>query len=1116
MFRTALQLASERSFIGGTQVVTRLNRRRSHMLRSARLRYFLFALILTSVCYAQSSPTATLSGTVSDQSGATVPDVSITLTNTQTGLVRQATTNREGSFTITLLPPGHYALAATRAGFEIVEVQDIVLLVGNHIALPIKLEVGGVTEKITVEGTAPLLETQSSSSGSTITPEQIDQTPLNGRNYLDLLQLVPGVALNRQNDPTTDGAVPILGERGGNTSFLIDGLPNRDEVNGGPSSQFNQDSILEFQVITSGYKAEFGHGSGGVVNVVSKSGTNSWHGGVSFFHRNYKLDASDIPGQPDAPFLLRWDPSIQIGGPLKKDRIFFFASGERIRESRSLNFQFPPGTPEVIQQLELPFNKRSQTYDTRARVKLDEQVGHHRLSEQLNLTNTHVTDFLPLAQALNLPSTRADLSSRHLMLGFNDSVTLGDQTNPFLLNGYVQYRGEPSATSPAHPEAGVAAVFDNLFSSLDTNQGPGDLGQVLYGPGHSPLVLDENYVSVGANLAKQLNRHGVKFGWDFMRTHVNGAEANNFSDQLWSLVSDLQQYGPLNSGIQILSTEGCLVPQDCLIRLRNSYNGLFAQDDWKAGKTVTLNLGARWDYDSRFPNKTNLSPRLGIAWSPTPKTVVRGSFGLFYDHFRIGLARDIPGFGGANLIQDNSYSFPRLFYGNPSQVSHFDLEAGLNVPCLANDLTDVQIAAMGINCPYVQTGQPYYGIDHLNTVVAPGHAPIPAGAVINTNNVQTLTGLTAQQFADAASVAIGEAPGYWSYDSFGHLASTVPFNGVTGIPITVDPGFSTPYTRSYTAGLQQQLTTNSALDIDYYHKDLRHILGIRVPNLTFQARLPGFDDQHVPGTGNLNIYSYGPWYQGTYDAVTVGYRKRMSGRFTVEANYTWTHEVDNALNSNFISDLQTSPSGAANGAGSTPTDSFVGVPPVVTETDCTGPNGAPPCTTVSNSKAPFISSNGNPVPRAGIFYNGPDIDKGPSDLALAHTFLIHGLVELPWKIYIASIFRVQSGFHYSQIFSNECPEVDGGGNCNGVNFLLGRNHFTAPPFVNLDLRLAKRFDFRDKLKVDTFVEFFNVSNYNSPAAVQQLQPFAGQPVPFGSTIQRLPGREGQVGVRIEF
>jgi hypothetical protein len=139
--------------------------------------------------------------------------------------------------------------------------------------------------------------------------------PINGRNYLDLMQLVAGVAVNRQVDVGSDAAVPMLGERGGNAMFLIDGMPNKNTVDGGSAAPFDQDSILEFQTLTSGYAAEFGHGSGGIVNVVSKSGTSQWQGLLSGFHRNNAFDSSDVAGK-DIPLLLRWDTGADAGGPV--------------------------------------------------------------------------------------------------------------------------------------------------------------------------------------------------------------------------------------------------------------------------------------------------------------------------------------------------------------------------------------------------------------------------------------------------------------------------------------------------------------------------------------------------------------------------------------------------------------------------------------------------------------------------------------------------------------------------------------------------------------------------------------------------------------------------------
>jgi hypothetical protein len=1060
----------------------------------------------------RSQTSSVVEGMVTDQQDLRVAGAKVGISNPGSGTDRSTLSGLDGAYRIPGLPAGTYTISSSKAGFTVETFRNLELTVNSTFTLNIVLKVGGHAEKVEVSAISPLLESITSSTGSTIVPRQIEQMPINGRNYLDLLQLVPGVAINRQQDPSLDSATPILGERGGNAVFLIDGMPNRDEVNGGPAAQFNQDSILEFQVVTSSYEAEFGHGSGGVINVLSKSGTNNWHGTVSFFHRNHELDSSDssLVLAGNAPFLLRYDPSVQIGGPILKDRIFFFVSAERILESRQLNFQFPPATPPILVQLEAPINLHTKTYDTRARARLDEQLGHHALSQQVNLTNTHVTDFLPLLQAINLPSTRNNLDSRRLMLGFSDLATLGDQTNPFLLNMYAQYRGEPSDVKPAHPEAGIATTLDNLFSSLNTGKLSGDLGQVRFGPGHTALTLDQKYVSLGANLAKQVGGHGWKFGWDFQRTQVDGAEANNLLNQLFATTTDLETFGPVDAGVYFLNQQGGVTPHDNVIRLRNNYNGAFSQDDWRVSRNLTLNLGVRWDYDNQFPNKTTFAPRLGFAWSVTPKTVLTASWGLFYDHFRLGLARDIPGFGGANLVTQTFLSFPRLFYGDPSTLTILFARIGLPVPCASSNLTDAQIGAMGLTCAAKSpngTNKPLYGINHLNSVVAPGHSPIPANSVININTVQILTGFTSQQFADAASAFVGAAPGLFSYDPFGNLAIGGKAFPSSGIPITVDPSFSTPHTNAFHVGIRRKLSSEMAIQFDYFHKSIDNILGVRDTNLAFEARIPGHTSETMPA-GTPVTFSYGPWFHGTYDAITLQLSKRMTKRFSLDASYTWTHEIDNALHSSLVSDLQTG-LGAAFTATNGPTDSFVGMTTLVTD----------PITGLTNAGGAFTASNGNPVPRAGIFYNGPELDKGPSDLAVDHTLSIYGLAQLPWKIDVSNIFGAQSGFHYSASFAANPLDVDGDNNFNGLDFTKGRNHFTAAPFVNMDVRIAKRFDFGERVKLFAYLEFFNLFNRDNPAAVNGLpqgtNPSSNTPR-FGQVLQVLPGREGQVGLRIDF
>jgi hypothetical protein len=302
--------------------------------------------------------------------------------------------------------------------------------------------------------------------------------------------------------------------------------------------------------------------------------------------------------------------------------------------------------------------------------------------------------------------------------------------------------------------------------------------------------------------------------------------------------------------------------------------------------------------------------------------------------------------------------------------------------------------------------------------------------------------------------------------------------------------------------MQREIATNSAIQVDYYHRDIRNMLGVRTTNLAFEARIPGHAGELQPGTGTRPILSYGPWYHGRYDGISIGIRKRMSKRFATEAFYTWTNAVDNSLRSSFISDVQTG-LGAGVLGGQGPTDSFIGIPPLVTD----------PVNGKTNANGQFIASNGNPVPRAGRFYNGADLDRGPSDLALNHTFLLHGIVQLPSHFEISGIFRAQSGFHFTD--SAPVPaDVDGDGIRNGVDFLVGRNHFSAPGYANLDARFSRHFIIAERVRIQAMLEFFNLFNRANPAAVEQFQNVSGTPL--GKPVQFLPGREGQAGLRIEF
>jgi carboxypeptidase family protein/TonB-dependent receptor-like protein len=1038
--------------------------------------FFLTGVFVTS---AHAQTTSTIEGTVRDANDAVIAGATIKANGNALSTERTAISDSNGVFRITALPAGNYTVEASQSGFATRVFDSVELTLNRTLTLDIQLDVGAVQERVGITAAEQLLEPTVSSTGGTITPRQIVDLPVNGRNYLDLMQLVPGVTINRQEDPRGDNATPVLGERGGNNNFLIDGQPNKNTVDGGPAAQFNQETIAEFQVLTTGYKAEFGQATGAIVNVITKSGANDYHGVASLFHRNNAFDSSNSLDQTktDAPFLLRWDYSLALGGRVIKDKVFFFGSAERITEDRRLDFVFPEATPQVIRDFETNFDNPTQNFETRAFLKFDEQLGRHHLMQQMNYTNGVIRDFLPLSLSTNLPSTRNDSGARHLLLGFSDTALFGDQAKPWLVNLRFAYRGEPSDTRPSHPDAGPSTSF-NLFDSFTTGEVFGNLGQVQFGNGFTASNLDQKYTSFSASADKYFGQHNFKFGWNFLRTKVDGLESSVLFNQLFATIDDFSEFGPVNSGFFTLVTQGGLTPEDNEIHLRNNYNGLYVQDDWKIHHALTLNLGVRWDYDSEFPNKKNFSPRIGAAWAINSKTVVRGHFGVFYDQFRLGLVRDIPPFGGADRRQVQPFSYPRGFYGIPTIAP---ILVGL---CLSPVLTDAQIAASGAGCPFGPL--PFFGVDHLNKIVAPGHAPIPANAVINVATIEALSGLTPEQFAAQASASIGLPAGFFFFGPFGALThDVIP---AEAIPIGIDGRFKTPHTFSYSVGVQREITKDMVVEANYYHRDMRNILGTRQTNLAFISRLPDHARTFEEPLTTSGISTFGPWYEGVYNGLTVSFNKRFSNRYIIGGSYAYAHQTDNN----------------ATGIIAFPSDSFVGIVPEVTE-EATGK---------TNKGGSFTAANGNVVAEAGTFHNGPDLDKGPSDLSLSHIFQINGLVELPWQIQISSIFRIQSGFHFSRLASTP-EDPDGNLTFNSIDHGpgAGRNRFDAPTFVNADIRFSKRVGIGERVKMQFLFEFFNLFNNANPAAVEAG---AGRPIPFGKASQVLPGREGQIGFRIEF
>ncbi len=1066
--------------------------------RQAMFLLFTFFIVplLSTIALAQTT-TSTIEGTVTDANGAVVAGAQIKAVSTTLGTERTAVAGSDGKFRIVSLPAGAYIITVTQTGFA-PRTSELELTLNRTVTLDVQLAVGAVgVNVVNVNSDVPLLTTDSPATGTTVTPKQIQELPVNGRNYLDLLQLVPGTAINRQADPEGDAANPVLGERSGNNNFFIDGHGNKDAVNGGAAAPFNQETISEFQVVTAGYKAEFGQASGAIVNVITKSGGNGMHGVGSFFVRNDALDSSNsiASGVSEAPYLRRYDTSFALGGPIIKDKFFFFGSAEQIAEDRHIDFNYPPLSPAldaIIRAIETPFDTPSKFRESRLFLKLNQELGNHSLSQQVNYTNGHIYNYAPLSAGNSLPSTRTDRGSRYLMLAFADTILIGDKADPWILTLRGGYRGEPADILPAHPETGGGTILNPYTVPVASPfQFPSALGSVSFGNNLTAQMLDQQYTSISAIANKRFGDHDVKFGWSYMHTKVDGFVSRTLANQLFATTPDIVAFAPAEAGIRLLLDTGGVTPADDEVHLLNHYNGVFFQDDWKIRHNLNLSLGIRWEKDSEFEASKNFAPRLGVTWGVTQKTVIRGQFGIFYDQFRLGIARNVPQFGGANQVAAQDLLFPRGLYGSPGFFSSIGLLLLGSGPCFANawnnNLTDAQITAQGLTCT-LSPSLPMIGVDRLNRVVAAGHAPIPANAVITVNNIQSLSGLAPDQYLAGINTAIGR-PGYFVFGPTGYLSNhIIPGFGAPNVLENMD---QTPNTMGFSVGFQHEFTKDLVFEADYHHKEIRDILGVRSTNLAFRSRVTGraFDP---PGTEQIG---FGPYYEGKYDGLVLALNKRFSNRYQLGASYGYSSATDNNI-----------------GINAGPSDNYIGVVPVVVDPG----NPATSCPSQTNATGSYTSCRGNFVAQAGTFWNGPDVDKGNSGLALAHVFQVNGLVSLPWQIQVSGIFRAQSGFRYSRQWGGPgLIDPDGNGNTNGIDVRNAkRNQFSAPAYINMDVRLSKRIDISERVKADVFFEYFNLFNRQNAAAIDANP--NSTTFGFGNISQVLPGREGQFGFRVAF
>src|ERR1041384_2788723 len=329
------------------------------MTASKSILLVLIILYLSAICFAQSSATGDLHVIVKDVKAGMITSATVTVNDPAKGFARSTTANTDGQYNILALPPGVYAVTVEAQGFAKASVKDVKITVGQLAELPVELAVAGTQETINVSAEAALVETERTSSTNTIEQLRIKNLPNNGRNYINFA--LTDSQVTRDNAPSI-GAAPtsglnISGQRGRSNLVNVDGADATDNSVNGVRSTVSQEAVREFQIQTNGYAAEYGRAAGGVVNIVTKDGTNEFHGDVFGYLRNRSFQATNPFSNVSDPAYTRVQAGVAFGGALKKDKTFYFFSYEITRRhetgfssigSPNGNFGFVPFDASAI------------------------------------------------------------------------------------------------------------------------------------------------------------------------------------------------------------------------------------------------------------------------------------------------------------------------------------------------------------------------------------------------------------------------------------------------------------------------------------------------------------------------------------------------------------------------------------------------------------------------------------------------------------------------------------------------------------------------------------------------------------------------------------------------
>lgn len=902
---------------------------RAHSSSSWILLFF-FALFSLSLAHAQ-TVTASLEGRVTDSTGAVVPNSTVTAVNTATGVTRMATTSGSGDYRIVLLPVGDYTVSADHAGFK-KQAKKVALQIGANAGADFTLPVGQVAQEVEVQAVSEAVEPTRTMVSSVIEEKQINNLPVNGRQFIDFALLAPGITVGDTTSGSTDVIIePVtkLSFAGQNIHYnfvAIDGADNMSTASGIQKTTPSQEAVREFRVINTDFGAEAGRAVGGIVNIITKSGTNNFHGSVYEFFRNDALDARSILTSPNLPtcnvpgnaasggckFLKKLRQNqfgATLGGPIKKDKTFFFGNYEGQRRSESpfynsailadiglinqlkcTNFAtLGCGSAGSLPAENLNVN-RTTDYDNFL-VKLDHSFSQKEyFSGRYFFNDQRLTKVSPLNDGFDLPSGYKDNSFRdQSLVGSLNSTLTPNLVNEVRVQYAHRFFNFPTNTTQPHLEV------SNIFT-VGVNRG-------------NPDFYEEGRFELVDNMTWSHGKHTVSYGGDF--NHVNTIESfplfYPFEADFGCVNGCLSSLG--SSAIPGLTgspfvifferfnaatnfTEPSLNPSvyqgqriSSAIRnqakgeLAHTYDGFYIQDKWRATDRLTLNGGVRYEFET-WPSNVlnndldNIDPRAGFAYSLGTKwnIVWRGGAGIFHGTIpspllmcqRPSCGGTIGAFPGRENKEDSLNAATRLF---AFAAGPFSMNQALTSLLNTGTYPDA-VALPGGKCPEgfpssngFLSGCGFFGDSVIARFAKDHQAPY---------GIQISTGMEFQPFKDAVmNVSYLHVRGV-------HLGSF--YNVNQPLPTCQVPG----HTSGGGAGLK-----------DDYH--------VICPSLNPGLNFPGTLAGTLTPPKNIAVYfeADSKW-DSVWDGLLVTFNKRVSHHFEMGIDYTYSKGIDNGPNPSFV------------------------------------------------------------------------------------------------------------------------------------------------------------------------------------------------------------------------